>query len=139
MYLLDTCAISDFVRGHKNTVARMSVIPAIKFYISYVNIFEVEFGLAKNPQRALKTMPILIKLFSRSELIHFGLFESVRAAHIRHELESVGNTIGPYDIQIAATALVHNLTLVTSNVTEFSRIKGLKYENWRVAEEMVVV
>ena len=131
MYLLDTCAISDFVRGNANAVARMKATSASKICVSYVSIFEIEFGLVKNPQRAVKLMPVLMELFSKSELIHFGCLESVRAAHIRHELESMGKIIGPYDIQIAATALVHDLTLVTSNVKEFSRVKGLKYENWR--------
>ena len=38
--------------------------------------------------------------------------------------------IGPFDRQIAAIALVHGLTVVTNNVDEFSRVKGLKVEDW---------
>jgi tRNA(fMet)-specific endonuclease VapC len=51
-------------------------------------------------------------------------------AHIRHTLETAGATIGPYDLQIAAIALLHGLTLVSDNTTEFSRVSGLQIENW---------
>ena len=138
MYLLDTCAVSDFIRGEVNTVARMLAIPATEIHISSVTLFEIEFGLVKTPAIAVKIMPILMELFLKSELISLDYYESILAGSIRHDLESIGKKIGPYDILIAATALVHNLTLVTSNVSEFSRIKGLKYENWRVHEDIVV-
>jgi tRNA(fMet)-specific endonuclease VapC len=49
---------------------------------------------------------------------------------IRHDLETRRCVIGPLDLQIAAIALVHDLTVVTGNVKEFSRIHGLKVENW---------
>lgn len=51
-------------------------------------------------------------------------------AHIRHSLEVAGQTIGPYDLQIAAICLLHGLTLVTSNTGEFSRVSGLTIEDW---------
>ena len=49
---------------------------------------------------------------------------------IRHDLERRGCIIGPYDLQIAAIALVHDLTVVTGNVEEFSRVHGLRVEDW---------
>lgn len=49
---------------------------------------------------------------------------------IRNDLEIRRCVIGPMDLQIAAIALVHDLTLVTGNVEEFSRVHGLKVENW---------
>jgi tRNA(fMet)-specific endonuclease VapC len=55
---------------------------------------------------------------------------AARYAIIRHVLEITGQTIGPYDLQIAAICLQHGLTLVTSNVGEFSRVNGLQVENW---------
>jgi tRNA(fMet)-specific endonuclease VapC len=51
---------------------------------------------------------------------------------IRHDLEQRGCIIGPMDLQIAAIALVHDLTVVTGNVSEFGRVHGLKVENWLV-------
>jgi len=49
---------------------------------------------------------------------------------IRHFLEKKRCVIGPYDMQTAAIALVHDLTLVTGNVSEFSRLPDLKVEDW---------
>jgi tRNA(fMet)-specific endonuclease VapC len=51
-------------------------------------------------------------------------------ADIRHALEVAGQTIGPYDLQIAAICRLHGLTLVTSNTDEFSRVNGLQVEDW---------
>lgn len=52
---------------------------------------------------------------------------------IRAELEQVGMPIGPLDLQIAAIALAHQLTLVTHNIREFSRIPQLRLEDWETA------
>lgn len=49
---------------------------------------------------------------------------------IRHDLEIRRCIIGPMDLQIAAIALVNDLTLVSGNVEEFGRVHGLKVENW---------
>jgi tRNA(fMet)-specific endonuclease VapC len=45
-------------------------------------------------------------------------------------LQTTGAVIGPYDLQIAAIAVRHGLTVVTSNVAEFSRVPGLAIEDW---------
>jgi tRNA(fMet)-specific endonuclease VapC len=49
---------------------------------------------------------------------------------IRSDLEIKGTPIGSYDLQIAAIALAHNLTLVTHNTREFIRVEGLQLEDW---------
>jgi len=49
---------------------------------------------------------------------------------IRTQLEKTGNIIGGNDLWIAAHALALNLTLVTNNTREFSRVEKLKIENW---------
>lgn len=60
-------------------------------------------------------------------------FDDVAAnlfGRIRSQLESQGTPIGSYDLQIAAIALAHNLTLVTHNSREFSRVEGWRWEDW---------
>lgn len=138
MYLLDTCAIADFTKRDLYTLKRMKLIQPSELYIASITLAEIEFGLANNPRNAIKTMPVIMRLLEATEMIDFGYREAIVAGHIRYDLKISGLMIGKYDILIAATALVHDLILVTSNVDEFSRIKGLKYENWRVPEEMVV-
>lgn len=53
-----------------------------------------------------------------------------RYASIRRDLEQRGAIIGPYDLQIAAIGLAQGATVVTDNVAEFSRVPGLRVENW---------
>lgn len=52
---------------------------------------------------------------------------------IRHDFEKRRCISGPYDLQIAAIALVHDLTLVTGNMSEFKRVHGLRVEDWSLA------
>ena len=51
-------------------------------------------------------------------------------ARIRHTLEQQGQVIGPNDLLIAAICLANGCTIVTSNTDEFSRVPGLKCEDW---------
>ena len=52
---------------------------------------------------------------------------------IRAELASLGTPIDPDDLQIASIVQVHNLILVTHNISEFSRVNGLQIEDWEEA------
>jgi len=52
------------------------------------------------------------------------------AGSIRFELETSGTPVGAYDVLIAGQALARQLTLITANVSEFSRIHGLSWQDW---------
>ena len=58
---------------------------------------------------------------------------SADAAAIRAVLEAAGKPIGAYDVLLAGQARRRAATLVTSNVSEFDRVAGLKWEDWAVA------
>ena len=63
-------------------------------------------------------------------------FDDAAAEHyarIRHELEESGTRIGPNDLLIAAICLAHSCTLVTGNLAEFRRVRGLGVEDWLAA------
>lgn len=51
-------------------------------------------------------------------------------ARIRHELEESGGRIGPHDLFIAAICLAHGCILLTSDVAEFQRVRGLSVDDW---------
>ena len=138
MYLLDTCVIADFVKRDRCTLQKIQHLSPGVISIASITLSELEFGFVNHPLNASKAMPIVMELYLKTKTINLGTQEAIIAGHIRYDLKTRGLMIGKYDLLIAATALVHGLTLVTSNVKEFSRVKGLKYENWRVPEEMVV-
>ena len=51
---------------------------------------------------------------------------------VRAHLAALGTPIGPNDLLIAAIALANQMTLVTHNTTEFSRVPGLSLEDWEL-------
>ncbi|KAM3113165.1 hypothetical protein [Phormidesmis sp. 146-33] len=66
----------------------------------------------------------------------FDDFAATTFGVVRAQLESLGTPIGAYDLQIASIALANNLTLVTHNTGEFSRVEGLKLEDWEVESDL---
>lgn len=64
------------------------------------------------------------------QIIPFGDSVAVRHGIILSTLERSGNVIGPDDMEIAAITLADDAVLVTHNTGEFSRINGLKIEDW---------
>lgn len=63
-------------------------------------------------------------------VINFDQISARCYGRIRADLEKKGKIIVAYDLMIGAHALATNSILITNNVREFSRIKGLKIENW---------
>jgi len=51
---------------------------------------------------------------------------------LRADLASRGTPIGSNDLMIAAIARVHDLVVTTNNVDEFSRVVGLRVEDWEM-------
>ena len=76
----------------------------------------------------------LQELFDLHDSVPFDDEAAAAAARIRHDLELGGRIIGPHDTQIAGLALSRNWTLVTSNTDEFSRVRGLKLEDWTIGD-----
>ena len=130
-YLLDTCVISDFVKGEAETTARLKQTPPVDIAISTITVMELRYGLALNPQRARKIEPAIASILSSVIILPFGTAEAEKSAQIRAVLKSQGQPIGAYDVLIAAIALQQNLIMVTANQREFERISGLQTENWR--------
>lgn len=97
--------------------------------ISSITVAELEFGVQKSQfptknQQALSQflLPLQIKDFDATAAIAYG--------KVRAFLEQHGTPIGSLDTLIAAHALSLQVTLITNNVKEFSRIPDLKLENW---------
>ncbi|PNW39149.1 UNVERIFIED_CONTAM: twitching motility protein PilT [Euhalothece sp. KZN 001] len=130
-YLLDTCVISDFIKGETGTQTRLKQTPPREIAISSITMMELHYGLALNPKRAEKVQPIITSFLSSVMILPFGISEAEQTAKIRAKLKSQGQPIGAYDLLIAATALQNNLIMVTSNQREFERVGNLQLENWR--------
>ena len=127
--MLDANAISSMVADPKGPVAtRLIQVGEENVFTSVVVSAEVLFGVKnRNSQElAKKVGNVLGKLFVAS----FDPPADSRYAEIRSYLKGIGKPIGPNDLFIAAHAVALDATLVTANVGEFSRVPGLKVENW---------
>ena len=90
---------------------------------------------AKKSQKVKENLSVLESLSNYIEVRPFDKFAAVIYGDIRSDLERRGEIIGAYDLLIAAQALSLNLILVTNNEREFSRVQGLKIENWTKSTE----
>jgi tRNA(fMet)-specific endonuclease VapC len=133
-YLLDTCAISDFVKGYPLTLRKIKSMSPQLLYVSTISIMEIEYGLQLNPKRAQKIFPALQAFLSTIKILPFGEADAKAAGTIRVALRRQGSPIGFYDVLIAGSAISGGMILVTSNTDEFSRVDGLVLENWRLQE-----
>ena len=129
-YLLDTNICIYIIKKNPQSVFnRLLEIPPDQLSVSAISVAELEYGVRKSSQPeknqlALKNFlkPLSVLSFNFNATIEYGM--------IRSNLEKKGIPIGPLDLLIAAHAKSLNYTLVTNNEKEFSRIEGLKIENW---------
>jgi len=129
MYLLDTNSIIYFFKGVGNVAKIMFSKSPRDIFIPSIVVYELEVGIAKsnNPK---KRQEQLAQLLSDINIIDFTHKEAIESAKIRAYLESIGEPIGPIDTLIAGMARANNLTLITHNIKEFSKVEGLKIEDW---------
>jgi len=90
---------------------------------------ELEYGVSKSQSRN-RNRNALVHFASAFDIIDFNDKDAEVFGLLRANLEKSGQVIGPYDMQIAAQAISRGLILVTNNMKEFSRIRGLTLENW---------
>ena len=93
---------------------------------------EIEYGLNLNEEREKKIRPRWESLLQQIKIIPFSLQCANASAIIRSKLKVSGTLVGPYDVQIAGTALAYNLVMVSSNLKEFKRITEIQVEDWRI-------
>lgn len=130
-YLLDTCTVSDFVKGLPGVLAHIKATSPKLIAVSTLTRMEVDYGLALNPERAPKLAPVLADFFSAITTLPFDTADAQATAAIRATLKRQGQPIGAYDVLIAGMGLARGLVVVTSNLDEFRRVAGLQVENWR--------
>ncbi len=131
MLILDTNTISYYFRGDPQVVPRLQALSPADIGVPAIVEYELRFGLLRlQAEAAAPRLAALSALLRPMQVLPFDSECAVHAARIRVELEAVGTPIGPHDLLIAATALRHNAMLVTRNVREFVRVKGLLCIDW---------
>lgn len=128
-YLLDTNAMSELMRGPVNKVAAaIETVGPDAVCTSIVVVCELKFGAAR--RQSAKLTANLTKVLETIVIEDFKAPADAAYAELRAALEKAGTPIGQMDMMIAAHALVLGATVVTANEREFSRVPGLRVENW---------
>jgi tRNA(fMet)-specific endonuclease VapC len=135
-YLLDTNACIALINGHPAAVrSRMQKASAggAHILVSSIAVFELWYGLEKSAKQDFNRKRLEKFLAGPILVLPFEDLDARVAGSVRAALEAVGKPIGAYDLLMAGQALRHQLTLVTANVSEFSRVKGLAWQDWAKA------
>ena len=128
-FLLDTHIVSNLIRNPQGRIAqRIEIIGEANICTSIIVAAELRYGATKkaSPRLIAQVEAVLgaidtLPLDSHADEIY---------GSIRTQLELAGTPIGGNDLIIAAQVMALDLTLVTDNDKEFSRIGGLRVENW---------
>ncbi|BEV08387.1 type II toxin-antitoxin system VapC family toxin [Methylophilus sp. DW102] len=127
--MLDTNIISDLIRNPSGAAARhIEQVEAKDIFTSIIVAAELRYGCAK--KGSVKLTEKVENLLATIMVLPLENPVDTEYGRIRAELEVAGQTIGMNDLLIAAQAYTLNLRLITDNLREFSRIRGLKVENW---------
>lgn len=129
--MLDTNIISELLRNSAgNAAKRASEIGQDSICVSIITAAELRYGCAK--KRSDKLRARVEAILSSVKVLAFDAPADAKYGEIRADLEAAGKIIGPNDLLIAAHACFADATLVTHNIGEFSRVRGLRVENWIV-------
>ncbi|MGN6367541.1 MAG: type II toxin-antitoxin system VapC family toxin [Phycisphaerae bacterium] len=138
MFLLDTCALSELVSKHANphAVEMITSIPDDEWFLAAASVGEIRRGIDESAEGARRDFlegwfrEHVVGLYL-PKIIAFGVEEAKEWGTLLATLRRKRHPVSLPDSLIAATALVHGLTVVTRNVKDFAP-SGVKVSNpWR--------
>jgi tRNA(fMet)-specific endonuclease VapC len=131
-HLLDTNILSDLLKNPQGKVAqKISSLPSEERDLLATSIIvaaELRYGVAKSGSSILARR--VDQLLEAIEILPLEPKADEHYGRVRSQLEKAGTVIGANDLLIAAQALAIDAVLVTDNIREFKRVKGLWVENW---------
>jgi tRNA(fMet)-specific endonuclease VapC len=129
-FMLDTDICSYIMkRSHPQVLKRLQSVPVDDVCMSVVTKAELLYGVELSPRRA-QDAAALAAFLPYVKSLDLTDDATTHYAEIRANLKKRGAMIGANDLFIAAHARARGLTLVTNNVAEFERVRGLSLENW---------
>lgn len=127
-YLLDTNICIYFIKGLYQLDKRIEFVGIDNCFISEITVAELKYGIAnsKNPEQMRPIAEAFIPKFPVLPIIDALDIYAEEKARLRRK----GLIIDDFDILIGATAIQHQLTLVTNNVNHLARLSNITIENW---------
>ncbi len=132
-YLLDTNACIAVINGRPEAVRRRlqgALETQTQVLASSIVAFELWYGVGKSSRPEANAERLAAFFAGPIGLLPFDDEDARAAGTLRASLEAAGRPIEAYDLLIASQALRRKLTLVTANVSEFRKVKGLIWQDW---------
>lgn len=128
-WMLDTDTCIAIIKKHPLALKKLRGKSIGQVGISSITLGELAFGAAKS-NRPEEAHGALDEFLLALEVAVFDADAAMRYGAVRASLERRGKPIGPLDALIGSHAHVLDVILVTHNTREFSRIEGLRLEDW---------
>ncbi|WP_445176467.1 type II toxin-antitoxin system tRNA(fMet)-specific endonuclease VapC [Microcoleus sp.] len=132
IYLLDSNTCIGYLNGRAiGVLQRLQALPSEEVAVCSIVKAELFYGARRsnNPDRSIAQQQ---DFFNGFISLPFDDQSAVIYGQIRAQLAASGTPIGPNDLLIASIALANNLILITHNTREFSRVEGLRLEDWEI-------
>ena len=129
MFLLDTDTSMHFMRGRPGVLAHFAKHGPGTVFLSAISYHELLYG-ALHSAAVQRHLGVVAEFVAPLTVLPFTSASADHSSRVRQELAESGQAIDPLDTLIAGHALEHQLALVTGNAREFSRVNGLRLENW---------
>jgi tRNA(fMet)-specific endonuclease VapC len=129
IYLLDTNVVIGLLAGKLTLLRQVREHVPEDFGISAISAHELYFGACKSRRRAENVARVEALRFA---VLEFDKEDAQHSGEIRAVLAAAGMPIGPYDVLIAGQARARDLILITHNTAEFSRVSGLRLQDWEI-------
>lgn len=128
-YMLDTNICIHVMKTYPPAVREKFNAVAEQLCISSITLGELHYGAEKSA-RCAENLTAIAHFVARLEVLAFDDKAAAHYGQLRAELERAGTPCGPHDMQIGAHARSEGLIVVTNNMREFTRMPGLRVENW---------
>jgi len=137
-YLLDTNLCIRVLRDRPKGLRQRFNAEADGLCISTITLAELLHGAEKSA-RPVENRHEVGRFAARLEVLPFDEAAAAHAAEIRAALERRGLPIGGYDLLIAGHARSRGLVVITGNLGEFSRVDGLRAEDWITGQDASLI
>lgn len=128
--LIDTDILSQFFRGNKKVIAKMTAYLHVynSISLSIITFYEILNGLYYKDSRNMLTK--FLEFSAMNKIVPLTIHSTKVSAQIFADLRKKGITIGHTDVLIAGIALTNGMKLITNNTKHFQEIENLDIESW---------
>ena len=128
-YMLGTNICIYVMKNYPQKLREKFNTLAEQLCISSITLGELHYGAEKSARR-VENLTAIENFVERLDVLPFDAKAAMHYGQLRAELERAGTPCGPHDMQIGGHARSEGLIVVTNNMREFSRMPGVRTENW---------